>query len=198
MSEIKKELWKLSEKMEIEGKSNTIAGQINIMNRALGGQTGHDIADSIKKYTDVAGEETEVVEYPFKGMVLPKSVSPSDINYGMQVFIPNSDGVAYTDASPANTYIIEPVKELYCTTGIGISCRIYFTPRDDFDGIYGLFFNEEILDYDVIKVTLSGSTITPDDGYIYYFDINENAATTPLNITKTNAKNVLRPFPTNE
>ena len=55
MSEIKKELWKLSEKMEIEGKSNTIAGQINIMNRALGGDHGTDIADSIKKYADVAG-----------------------------------------------------------------------------------------------------------------------------------------------
>lgn len=52
--EIKKELWKLSEKMGITERASTIAGQINIMNRALDGKPGSDIAYGIKEYTKVA------------------------------------------------------------------------------------------------------------------------------------------------
>lgn len=54
--EIKKELWKLSEKLGITERSDTIAGQINIMNRFLDGKPGSDIAYSIKEYTKVAPE----------------------------------------------------------------------------------------------------------------------------------------------
>lgn len=49
--EIKKELWKLSEKLGIEGRSDTINGQLNIINRALDSDAGSDIAEGVKNYT---------------------------------------------------------------------------------------------------------------------------------------------------
>lgn len=51
MAEIKKELWKLSEKLGIEGKENTISGQLNLINKTLGGDHGTDIAETVKSYT---------------------------------------------------------------------------------------------------------------------------------------------------
>lgn len=54
--EIKKELWNLSEKLGIEGRSDTINGQLNIINRALGSDAGSDISEGVKNYTKTVTE----------------------------------------------------------------------------------------------------------------------------------------------
>ena len=85
MSEIKKELWGLSEKLGIEGRSNTINGQLNIMNRALGSDAGLDIAEGVKNYK----ETVTAVDKP-DGVTLA-GVDPSETLFELLISDINKD-----------------------------------------------------------------------------------------------------------
>jgi len=93
MSEIKKELWKLSEKLGVEGHSSTINGQLNIINTALGGDKGSDIAESVKNYTTTQTEVEKPDGVTLAGIDPSKTVFElliSDINKDITV---GDDGI---------------------------------------------------------------------------------------------------------
>lgn len=181
MSEIKKELWKLSEKMEIEGKSNTIAGQINIMNRALGGQTGHDIADSIKKYTDVAsgGSDTGLAvnsklrwtNITTTGGPIPSTLVPSlqaNSNIDVDIAFSDNDGVVTINTNTEYTVVYGDVNKIVISS-YDFYTSVNFKAGDNFDGVY----------INGSKKTISGVTITAGNWYttlIYHDDIKETIA----------------------
>lgn len=66
--EIKKELWDLSEKLGIEGRANTINGQLNIINRALGSDAGFDISEGVRNYKETLTEVEKPVGVTLAGI----------------------------------------------------------------------------------------------------------------------------------
>jgi hypothetical protein len=182
MSEIKKELWKLSEKMEIEGKSSTIAGQINIMNRALDGQAGDDIADAIKKYTEVAGcggsdiglavnSNLKYTKIDTTGGPMPSTLVPSlhaNSNMTIEIAFSDKDGVVTINTTTENNVVYGDVNKIVISSYMYYTA-VNFKAGDNFDGVY----------INGSKKTISGVTITAGNWYttlIYQDDIKETIA----------------------
>lgn len=163
--------------------------------------------DGVSGYSSVTVDVSGGVTLPFMGMRLPQGLTPGQgtNTYGMCLLNPNDEGTVYTldglNGNPSGPqYIIEPVKRINCkAVQYRPGTNIYFTPDQDFDGIYAMIVadGEEGTDYDT-KLTLTGATITPGDGMVYYVSIDYNGATSSVTVYKRDAVDVMVPFPTSE
>lgn len=117
--------------------------------------------------------------YPYSGIRVPSSMVPGESAsmYGMNICNPiDGDGNYTVEGTPGGTYTLQPLKSCTFKPFSGISCPIYFTPTDDFDGFY-FTTNPEI--GEIVKLTIDDSraAIVPGDGHLYRASVDTTKVT---------------------
>lgn len=118
------------------------------------------------------------VSYPYRGIRVPSSmVSSEDASrYGMNICNPiDGDGNYKVQGNPGGTYALQPLKSCTFEPFTGITCPIYFTPTEDFDGFY--YTTPET--GEIVKLTLDDSraAIVPGDEHLYRAVVDTNKVT---------------------
>ena len=171
----------LSKKLGVEAEEQTIKDQIDAINASIDENFGGsvDIAEAVRTYSENAGGGGGGVSYPYRGIRVPSSMASSEDaqRYGMNICNPiDGDGNYKVQGSPGGTYALQPLKSCTFEYFTGISCPIYFTPTDDFDGFY---FTANPETGEIVKLTVDDSraAIVPGDEHLYEAIVNTTTVT---------------------
>ena len=140
---------KLAEKVGAETNGRDITDQINKINKhldetALGGR---DIAEAVSKFADV---ESGGVEFNKINVIVPRT------SYHVDVINNTDSTIVETKDEYSQCTFVNPLKKFTCGESAGL--KIVFTPTNDYDGFYKRLGS---------KISFSGNTVTPGDGYAY-------------------------------